>query len=433
MISKLAEGALKSVMDKKRNDYQGPLLEVQEKDADFGKWRSYGWFKTEISRYSNLKELAAAEVDDLSQIENQVYKLWGEIVNVHETHGGDVSGDTPCAEQDAWKGCCDFCGRLMGTISGWLCTNGRINSNLHDVVILVLLFMAIGGRILLFMQVADMPNLYNMLDNSDASMGAHWHDFISQAAVEIRLRYILAFAIFAMGLRVITILKKVPYLGPVFTAIINSVVGDAAILVFLIVFFVMILTFFFAMYVFFSSAQGTSEFQGLGKSFFTTYRISLGDWDYESFVHASPVLGPLIFLFVTFILPLIMLNILIAVIGVVYEAQKEGSDKAWRNEAMRDYIVHSGRLGFVDVDDAAFPLPDCMSFAASKRMNFAKQIGLMRLSTTAMAWSGFRYAAVTVTSLKSQKEQKERSTVATGDLIQRLVEVAQENKLGKFA
>ncbi|VDN57023.1 unnamed protein product [Dracunculus medinensis] len=76
------------------------------------------------------------------------------------------------------------------------------------------------------------------------------------------------------------------------------------------------------------------------ETFITLYRVSMGGYDYEEFFCSNyEVLNKTLFLLYMFIMPVMMINILIAMMGNTYKTVIDQAEKAWRQQYAQIVMV----------------------------------------------------------------------------------------------
>eukprot|EP00756_Hemistasia_phaeocysticola_P012347 Hpha_TRINITY_DN15188_c1_g5::TRINITY_DN15188_c1_g5_i1::g.128510::m.128510 len=435
-IEIMGAGALRMVLRQERNAIESqdsdmvPSLEVIDKDAEnsMEDWTCPRWGYGLLEGLPKLlQEWGMKDETTEHVVRQRVQKLWYEIERVYELQGGDASGEVACAEKPACRKTTSCLKTAVRTVKFHFFSDGEKSDywNIVDSVILIILWCAFAVRIIMFIQVSDKPNLYDMLDNTNNKMGYTYHDFQALGVAERRLRYLYAATLGFSGMKFLKYSMLLPTIGPNLRAIGGAVVSVET-WVFIAIWLTTIMICLFLTHTAFSSSHSLEDYRGLGESFFTIYRLALGDWDFEGFVGADPALGPAVFFLLVVLMPLILLNILIAVIGSAYSDLLESADDDWRIDAANDYIQHSDRLQLVDVDEARFALPRCLSFAVSRRMNFASLVGRWRLGRGKEVKKGFRYTAVSPVSIESLKQQKLRDAVSNGDVMENIMRVKEK-------
>ncbi|VDK82059.1 unnamed protein product [Cylicostephanus goldi] len=76
------------------------------------------------------------------------------------------------------------------------------------------------------------------------------------------------------------------------------------------------------------------------ETFITLFRASMGGYDYEEFACANyEVLTKTLFVLYMFVMPIMMINILIAMMGNTYTTVIAQAEKAWRQQVGANCLV----------------------------------------------------------------------------------------------
>ncbi|XP_059476440.1 uncharacterized protein LOC132197274 isoform X2 [Neocloeon triangulifer] len=121
--------------------------------------------------------------------------------------------------------------------------------------------------------------------------------------------------------------------GPFVTMIYSMIAGDM--FTFGIIYTVMLLGFSQAFYFLYKGHPGvqTSLYSSYPSTWMALYQITLGDYTYAELAHVTyPALGKTIFIIFMILVPILLLNMLIAMMGNTYALVIERSEKEWMKQ-----------------------------------------------------------------------------------------------------
>jgi len=229
------------------------------------------------------------------------------------------------------------------------------------------------------------------------------------ARLEQSIRYCIAGAVVAAGIRFLRHLMFLPKIGPVVGAIIKTIL-DKQVLIFLVCCVMVILPIFLAVHTAFTSTHSRPEFSSMFTTFFTIYRLFLGDWDFEAWYHADCLIGSVSFFFIVLILALLFLNLLTGIVGNAYGGLFEVAEKEWATEAESNYIITSDRLDLCEVYDA---IHDAGFLRRPKHAN-AQAVAWKRKNVPGNLW---QYKAVTRSGFEEARAQRGRDSLTNVDVM----------------
>lgn len=218
-----------------------------------------------------------------------------------------------------------FCNmRQLGICAGfrdYLCP-----SNFIDCLSVVVFAVQIGVWLRHVKKIANLQDAMRAADPNvpgsfaNAEDHARFYDTVDDWVIsDNRLRIVLAVFPFIIGMRFFKVFSLQPRLGVVTATLKNATVD---IVHFMMVFGSIFLVFVTAAMILFG--QEIDDFTNFGRATMTVYRIMLGDYDWDELIRVGRQQTGLWFWTFTWLVNLIMLNMLLAIVMDVYTSVKAG-------------------------------------------------------------------------------------------------------------
>jgi len=330
--------------------------------------------------------------------------LWSEIEKVIAAHELDQQSDRPGK-------CCKLITVLLKTV--WLHFTADSIWNVFDLLNIGLLLGASIGRFASFAMQMDSDPIYDRLHATNYTNGLptgfEFQDLIPMARLEQIIRYCIAGAIVASGVRFLRHLMFLPRIGPVVGAIIRTILSPQ-VNIFLLCCMLVILPIWLAVHTAFTSTHSNVEFSSMFTTFFTVYRLFLGDWDFESWYHADALAGSIAFLIFVLILSLLFLNLLTGIVGNSYSELIDAAEKDWATEAESNYIITSKRLDLCEVYDAIHTA----GFLSRPKHANAQAVAQKRREAPGKLW---KFSPVTRSGFEEARGQRSRDSLTNVDVL----------------
>eukprot|EP00760_Papus_ankaliazontas_P014596 PhM_4_TR16111/c0_g1_i1/m.84879 len=145
---------------------------------------------------------------------------------------------------------------------------------------------------------------------------------------------VLAFVVLASWVKLLKFVRNLPDMGPIAAAIVGTV-GSRQISTFLVVLILVVLGLVFSCY--FAFQMNLEGVATLRSAFFFVIRMVVGDADFDALQQGDFHFGPFIWFVTIFFVVIMLLNILIAVIGNVYDELVAQSVEDWSMEIAEKY------------------------------------------------------------------------------------------------
>eukprot|EP00759_Apiculatamorpha_spiralis_P046751 PhF_6_TR42933/c2_g1_i1/m.65177 len=201
--------------------------------------------------------------------------------------------------------------------------------NFFDTVVLVLLSLCVGYHSYMFTVESNLEPS-SVFDPSRGFI----YEFGQIAYFQDTEQKIFSFVVLVCWVKSLKHIRFLPGMGPVASAI-TGTVGSSQIGTFVVILMLVILGFVFCChFAFQKSVEGLKTFRS---SFFFVVRTVVGDMDYDSLQQGSIHLGPFIWFLIASFCIIMLLNILIAVIGNVYDELIEETIADWSMAISRKY------------------------------------------------------------------------------------------------
>jgi nicotinamidase/pyrazinamidase len=193
--------------------------------------------------------------------------------------------------------------------------------NIADTLVLILICICLGYHVVMF-SVEERANPSSVFTPGRGFLS----EFNEIGYYQDTEQKILSFIVLASWLKSLKHIRFLPNMGPIASAI-TGTVGSPQIGVFVIVLIVVIMGFVFCChFAFQKNVEGLRTFRS---SFFFVCRTIIGDMDFDSMVQGSLNYGPFIWFMIVCFVVIMLLNILIAVVGNVYDDLIEETEKDW--------------------------------------------------------------------------------------------------------
>eukprot|EP01059_Diplonema_ambulator_P011937 TRINITY_DN21999_c0_g1_i2.p1 TRINITY_DN21999_c0_g1~~TRINITY_DN21999_c0_g1_i2.p1 ORF type:complete len:1326 (+),score=464.92 TRINITY_DN21999_c0_g1_i2:1613-5590(+) len=189
--------------------------------------------------------------------------------------------------------------------------------------------------IIIGLLVAALDNMYRLFAisaRSSVMRTGHKDDvFVSFAALSTRtlaLRDILGVLVVLSWAKILKYISLLPVAGPAVNATISTVI-NASTLTFMMLFIVISVSLSLGLH--FTLGNKVEDFSSLTGAGLSFFRMVFGDFEVDSFTAHTSVVGVMLFVTCLITANFMLMNILIAVIGVQYEAQLLLCSFQWRH------------------------------------------------------------------------------------------------------
>ena len=214
---------------------------------------------------------------------------------------------------------------LVKETAAWLLSSW----NVIDLIMATLLAICAYLRIKIFKLSSD-----ELSDQAVAGPGPIFIEgFLKIARSFTDLHLILGIVLMLSFIKVLRLIVIVPKMGPVIRAIIHTV-WHRKVILFFILYIEVLVAFVLGLYVAFGAKL--QSYHSIVQSLYLVLRIVLGDYPgvggFDDLLSAHYVLGPLFYIFLMIFGQLLFLNILIAVVGEVYQKAAEATNRDWSKQ-----------------------------------------------------------------------------------------------------
>eukprot|EP01064_Diplonema_japonicum_P008359 TRINITY_DN1582_c0_g1_i1.p1 TRINITY_DN1582_c0_g1~~TRINITY_DN1582_c0_g1_i1.p1 ORF type:complete len:3353 (+),score=448.06 TRINITY_DN1582_c0_g1_i1:46-10104(+) len=220
--------------------------------------------------------------------------------------------------------------------------------NFLDIVCLVTIYLGIVTHVTLLQKRTEMLDEVNQFPPFDASGVETTHFYTAISPVKdwtVRQNAIVAIAFIVHTMKLLKYVTLVPVVGPVVSAIVNTSTS-LNVAVFLFVWQFLTVVFAFGLNIILG--ENVDGYKSLYDTFYTVQRHVLSDFDdFELYYSTHTRLGPFMWLAVTYICHLLLLNLFIAVISVDYTINLATATDDWAWTLLETYKVRG--LNLIDL------------------------------------------------------------------------------------
>eukprot|EP00668_Euglena_longa_P001744 GGOE01002054.1.p1 GENE.GGOE01002054.1~~GGOE01002054.1.p1 ORF type:complete len:1534 (+),score=465.72 GGOE01002054.1:50-4651(+) len=218
-------------------------------------------------------------------------------------------------------------------LSGVLCFLSRLGRHFlseWNGVDVIVLGLAVSIYVVRGLIMVESYQLWRptLLMNEGAFVDFHW-----MAQLHTWEQDLIAFSMVFCWLKILKYIVILPSVGPAVQAIISTITAHYVVS-FMLLFVIVSLSFSVALH--FALGYDSMQYNTLGSSGMSYFRMLFGDFDFHDF-RSSDNWGGLWFIMSLLSGSMLLVNIFVAVVGQVYEAQLGASTLTWQSKAVREY------------------------------------------------------------------------------------------------
>eukprot|EP01062_Namystynia_karyoxenos_P014989 TRINITY_DN1542_c1_g2_i1.p1 TRINITY_DN1542_c1_g2~~TRINITY_DN1542_c1_g2_i1.p1 ORF type:complete len:3840 (+),score=1092.53 TRINITY_DN1542_c1_g2_i1:330-11522(+) len=259
--------------------------------------------------------MALEELHELVQLGFEIAGRWGSM---------DSRCSTRVVLQKAWV-------LLVETYS-----HITSNWNFVDVTVLVMGGLTMSYHISAIRLQRFLRNDVDLLNQAKDARPQFIADFTVLAFYSQRERSLLGVMTGLAWIKFLKAWQLMPWVGPVVGAI-TGTVAEPKVITFFAVFIEVLVAILLTQHITFGYTD--HQYRSIKESMLTTLRMVLGDWDFDT-VEAHGVVGEAVFCVVIIVGQIILLNLVIAVIGEVYNEQIGNADNVWSRGLVETYLYN---------------------------------------------------------------------------------------------
>eukprot|EP00755_Sulcionema_specki_P017189 Sspe_Gene.10957::Locus_3700_Transcript_1_2_Confidence_0.667_Length_10397::g.10957::m.10957 len=201
-----------------------------------------------------------------------------------------------------------------------------------DLLLLFLLWASVTYHFRMFVYEDDYMGQRMMAplgdSRHDPDLQASYIDFDPLSSMHRNLRLWLSAALVVAWIKLLKNWTVLPGVGPVAASIVSTIT-DSKVMIFMFLFMNVMIALVVGAFVCLSGAL--EDYRTFHASLFTVFRLLLGDADFGSLEEGHYIMGPVLWVVGILFGNLVLLNILIAVVGEVYNEQLTGGQKFWNH------------------------------------------------------------------------------------------------------
>jgi len=212
--------------------------------------------------------------------------------------------------------------------------------NILDCTVIILSIVGIGFNVYRSIHVDKL--LDGILKNSNSTVEDQYANFEMIGFWQTRYNDMAAIVVFVAWFKVfkyISFNKTMTQLNETLAKCAKDIMG------FLVMFLIVFVAFMQWGFLLFGTQ--VKDFSTVGDSFFTLFRIILGDFDFEAIENANRILGPFYFLVFVFFVFFVLLNMFLAIINDTYGAVKDELAERKNEFEISDYF----KKGYMKMKD----------------------------------------------------------------------------------